>query len=499
MNIYISYSSNNVEQARKLAAQLQQESFIVLYDKEFLEGGQVFNVRIEQMLRGSDIAILLLTQSARDSRWVNEEFMFAINHNTPVIPVKLEKNVKLPFGLQTVQYVDMSDDNSWTLNYPELVATLRNYQNQSDHIDTIAHPTEMAYAGDTGTDPFVTGSALRGELFVGRTDVVRAIVQRLTGPVLQSFSIVANRRMGKTSLFKQLVSHHSHYFSSDRQWVFIDIDMMSAKAHTPKAFMHTLRRQLEKKLPVDYLSLLWNQNDSGELLYMVETLENLYAENVATVLLLDEWEEAHARPEMNQMVDTLRSLGSASNVALVTATSHELISLYYVAQEFMENAGYNPADTSAFANIFRSKIMGAMPDNEWQQLVQQAFERRQREVRARDLTLIGELAGGHPYLTQLAGSIVWKSIDDDSSENQIRQRFFKEARPVFMELWHKITIENQKEVLKHVLDIEKAHHLNTDTIDRIIEQLTARGVLKIDGSIFSTAYANFINDLVRNG
>jgi len=223
----------------------------------------------------------------------------------------------------------------------------------------------------------------------------------------------------------------------------------------------------------------------------------LFEEDVATVLLLDEWENAHARPGLNQMVDTLRALGSASNIALVTATAHELISLYYITQEFMKNAGYNPADTSAFSNIFRSKVMGGMSDNEWVQLLRQSFERGRREIRERDITLISELAGKHPYFTQLAGSIIWRSIDDGSSESQIRQRFFKEAKPIFMELWHKITVEHQKEVLKHVLEIEVAHHLSTNTIDQGIEHLTTRGVLKKDGSIFSTAYADFIYDLER--
>ncbi len=451
------------------------------------------------MLRGSDVVLVLLTKSARESHWVNEEIMYALNRNTPVIPLKFEDNVEPHFGLRTVKCVDMYNDRCRSSNFPRLVETLHDFKNQNGCINRISFSNIPTHADGSGTDPFVTGSAVQGDLFVGRTDVVEAVVQRLTGPVLQSFSIVANRRMGKSSLFKQLSNYFSNYYSDNRRWVFIDIDMMSAKAHTPKAFMHALRRQFVKKLPTDCQSLIWNQDDDGELMYMVETIEDLCDEHVATVLLLDEWEEAHARPELNQMVDTLRALGGASNVALVTATSHELSSLYYVTQEFMKNAGYNPADTSTFSNIFRSKVMGTMPDDEWKQLVKQTFKRSQREIRARDLTLIGELAGGHPYFTQLAGSIVWNSIDDGSSEKQIRRKFIREAWPLFTELWHKITIGEQKSVLKHVLDIEVAHHLNTNTLNRIIEQLTTRGVLKTDGSIFSSVYADYIYDLVRNG
>jgi hypothetical protein len=51
MKIFISYSSQDVEKAQRIAAQLRQENFLVLRDQEFIEGGQPFNLRIQQVLR----------------------------------------------------------------------------------------------------------------------------------------------------------------------------------------------------------------------------------------------------------------------------------------------------------------------------------------------------------------------------------------------------------------------------------------------------------------
>jgi len=86
-------------------------------------------------------------------------------------------------------------------------------------------------------------------------------------------------------------------------------------------------------------------------------------------LLLDEWEEVQARIELNEFVNSLRSLGSASQLAMVTSTAHELVDLYVTAKGLMNRAGKDPSGTSPFYNIFKAPIfLGAMPDAEWQSL-----------------------------------------------------------------------------------------------------------------------------------
>src|SRR6266498_500155 len=125
MKSFVSYSSQDIETARLLAEQLRKEDFIIMRDQDFLEGGQIFNTRLEQVLRSSDVVLLLLTKASRDSRWVNEEIVYALELGKRVIPLKLEANIELPFGLKTVQYIDMSDRNKSLQGYQNLVNLLR--------------------------------------------------------------------------------------------------------------------------------------------------------------------------------------------------------------------------------------------------------------------------------------------------------------------------------------------------------------------------------------
>ena len=109
MQVFISYSSNDVQIARKLVAQLRREDFIVMRDQEFLEGGQPFNAYLEQVLRASDALLLLTTAKSTSSEWVIEELNEARKQGKRIIPIILEAGVEPPFGYCALQRIDMSD------------------------------------------------------------------------------------------------------------------------------------------------------------------------------------------------------------------------------------------------------------------------------------------------------------------------------------------------------------------------------------------------------
>ena len=170
MKCFISYSSHDVETARLLAQQLRKEDFIVMRDQDFLDGGQIFNVRLEQILRSSDVVLMLLTQSALESRWVNEEIMYALELEKRIIPLKLEVNVESPFGLKTVQRIDMSDRHNWVLGYQSLVELLGRLDREARPTQPMPpSPTSDAPAEITsGINPFIYGNRVPANLFAGR-------------------------------------------------------------------------------------------------------------------------------------------------------------------------------------------------------------------------------------------------------------------------------------------------------------------------------------------
>jgi len=89
MKIFVSYSSSDVVLVSQVAAKLKQESFVVMRDQEFLQGGQVFNVQLEQILRASDVVLVMLSEASTKSHWVNEEINLALDAKKHIIPIKI--------------------------------------------------------------------------------------------------------------------------------------------------------------------------------------------------------------------------------------------------------------------------------------------------------------------------------------------------------------------------------------------------------------------------
>jgi len=129
-------------------------------------------------------------------------------------------------------------------------------------------------------------------------------------------------------------------------------------------------------------------------------------------------------------------------------------------------------------------------------LVQTAFERSKRDIRPRELKLIGKLSGGLPYFVQLAGYQVWKGIDEGWDDTEITGYFVTEAEVIFRELWQRETVPHQHAFLYDLLGVRVAN-LSQNERDTTENKLKDRGILRPDGTIFSDVYADFIRRLSR--
>jgi len=481
MKVFISYSSKDVDQARRLSDQLKQDSVTVLRDQDIIAGGQAFDAVLEQALRQCDAVIYLVSADSRNSIWVKDEIVFAKTLRKTIIPLMLDTDLEQDLLTASLHHIDMYTDALWQSNYSHLTKALNSVAPIS-----VPPPEDDIYGEraeappPTTMNPFIYGSRIQPEYFVGRTTAIQDIVGRLGGSQLQCISIVANRRMGKSSLLYYVFKEHARLLPQQYRWVPIYIDMMGA-ARTSKAVMFMLRVGLERGLPPDLKSCIWSKEDDGEMLYMAQTIADLDSAGVRLVLLLDEWESALAHPELTDWVETLRSAGQLSQVGIITSTAYELSKLHTVG-----------GATSPFFNIFSTTYLGAMTPGEWMSLVTSAFARSGRPINPHDIDLIGELAGGQPYLTQLAGHLVWKASDERWNAADIRANFRREARPIFADLWNRQTVNNQKDTLFRLLGMNKGAPISDAAFADTIEQLQLRGVVTKSGDIFCAPFADFV-------
>ncbi|WP_233237987.1 TIR domain-containing protein [Bordetella sp. LUAb4] len=115
--IFLSYGSPDLAQARTLYNRLKARGLNVWFDKEELLPGQRWDFEIKRALRQSDIVLFLVSSSSIERRgYVQREMKLAINHleeklpgDIYAIPILLDKGVKLEGPLSDIQYISANE------------------------------------------------------------------------------------------------------------------------------------------------------------------------------------------------------------------------------------------------------------------------------------------------------------------------------------------------------------------------------------------------------
>ena len=81
--IFISHSNKDLEMVKKLVAYMEGEGLIPIYDKQFLEGGQDYLLRIQKCLK-CYAGVVAVTKNALDSNWVSYECGYLRSLGMPV-------------------------------------------------------------------------------------------------------------------------------------------------------------------------------------------------------------------------------------------------------------------------------------------------------------------------------------------------------------------------------------------------------------------------------
>jgi hypothetical protein len=382
--------------------------------------------------------------------------------------------------IYSIQHIKMYGD--WEGGIASLAQCLRQLTPAEPHVMPMTQPTPLPDTPATisekpasdAIDPFIYGTAVPSEMFVGRKetlDVIKSHVGHYS--TLQSLSVVANRRIGKTSLLKYVAQNCQTLLSPEYDYAAVYIDAMDPRAHTCEGFMRILRRNTKRQLERE----LWCEKDDGRLAILNESLEELAdCDGVRLILLLDEWESVMAYQEMDALLWALRSLGSRGKIGMITATAHSLTELKELGKI-----------TSPFPNIFKVTYLGNMPSSEWRELIQKGFAHSGVAPKESELALVGKLAGGHPYLTQLAGSLVWRARRKEWDKARIRTAFNQEARMIFSGIWQRLSPE-QVRVIKAALGLVEADQMT----DNVLMDLKSRGVLTEDEGPFCKPFADFV-------
>jgi len=253
--------------------------------------------------------------------------------------------------------------------------------------------------------PFIVGPAIQDPAqFYGRQAELQQLSTRVGGVSAQSISIVGQHRMGKSSLLWQVVNRANLPFTSPyrlfhttHHYIVFYLDLNSQIGKSNTNLMEKLRHDLQQaNLPT------WDKSDNGDLSalsYAFDDIERDHS-NIRLVLCLDEFEAINDHPaEFDGLLEALRAEAQLGRVALVTASR---TSLRELCQQ-----GRN--DISKFYTIFTQCELGYFTLPEWHELVLTQLP----QARPEDLAFIERCAHGHPYLTQLAATLLWQNPTSD--------------------------------------------------------------------------------------
>lgn len=474
--IFISYSSKDLDKARLLTTSLENDKFTVWRDEDRLKAGAAFTVQLERAILRSDVIILLVSQAAKDSQWVRNETLFAIDANKEIIPVMLEDGVTLPFEVYSKQYIKMFGE--WKASYAKLKESILEIKGAVTSSPATTPTTFIPKVQSAparalpDVNPFLYGSAVPDQLFVGRKSVLTDVRNRIGSINLQSLSIVANRRMGKTSLLNYIRKQYPSFLGNQHHWIFVYVDMMDARAHTTHDLMQLFRRGISRQIQREP----WPEQDDGRLPVLSNAFEELAESGYRLVLCLDEWEKVMAYQELDKFIEALRSAGQLSWISMITSTARTLLDLY-------QGGGLS----SEFYNIFKTVYLGLMPEGEWITLLKDGFARSGGQPDQSDIDFAKELAGGHPYLTQLVGSLIWDGRRENWSKKEIGERYSSQAEIVFSLIWQRQN-EEQNDGIRTILGLRSGSSLSENTL----RELKQRGVLNENGDVFCKPFADYI-------
>jgi AAA+ ATPase superfamily predicted ATPase len=285
-------------------------------------------------------------------------------------------------------------------------------------------------------NPFTFGNPVREPgRFWGRKEEVRQVVNRLLSSAHESTSIVGERRIGKTSLLKYIA--HPQVAPAlgldPGRYCLIYIDFQGLTDITPQRFWQRVLAKMKRSLcsttlhpEIDRLL----EMESFDLFDLEDLCEAIAAENLTTVLLLDEFEYVTQNPNFGaDFFGGLRALAIHHNLPLVTATRRELVDLCHSEE----------LKGSPFFNIFANVVLRPFPRQEVLAMVAAYLDEIELPFTPQDQEQIYRLAGGYPFFVQIAGYYLVEAqssgLSGEQALRKMAEQYQQQADPHYSYMW----------------------------------------------------------------
>ena len=283
------------------------------------------------------------------------------------------------------------------------------------------------------SSPFVAGSKItEPRLFVGRKKELQAITSRMTAVQPVSVNVVGRRRIGKSSLLYHFSQTYEQWVPEPTRYVVIYLSLQDSRCQREDGLYQAVARELWHNLTVQRNPALIEplRVKPFNRLAFCAAMGQYKRQGVLPVFCLDEFGPLFRHPEEfdHGFFDNLRSLMESSVLMLVVA-SHRKLEFYQRRHKL----------TSAFFKLWQVLMLSELTEQEAQVLVclpASTIAGATAALSMQEQRIVRQWGGRHPYLLQLAASLVYEGRQLGRDVGWAKAEFEKEARRVPKPIWN---------------------------------------------------------------
>ncbi|MFP1821058.1 toll/interleukin-1 receptor domain-containing protein [Lonsdalea quercina] len=129
MKIFLSYAHNDERIAQRIRNYLTHQDMDMIFVMSEMTTGSNLQSSINDAIANSDAVLFIISKNTEKSEWVSQEISLAIYNKTngkdiKLIPLRVDKNVEIPFFLKNYIYLDLSDDSDFESAMSKLIMGL---------------------------------------------------------------------------------------------------------------------------------------------------------------------------------------------------------------------------------------------------------------------------------------------------------------------------------------------------------------------------------------
>jgi hypothetical protein len=362
-----------------------------------------------------------------------------------------------------------------------------------------------------GYSPFFYGNPVSPDQFIGR----KAEVSRIAGRIVsgQSSAITGTFRSGKTSILDYLAMPEEPLYGTDTLiFSYLDANTLSIECEQSQFWSHVLE-PLQKRIaeiPDSSLSKAYQACQENHFANLDELIAQIGHKNWQLVLMIDEFDVLLDRPHLNntEFFGGLRQLASRSKGALVLVmTTNTSLTEFHKKNKPFTKSG------APYFNFLDEIVLESLSDSEIEKLLSQD----DTHFTNGDRQFIKTIAGGYPFLLQVAASSLWESYkngnvnDPIKRQQQAKQDFYDRTKATLNNIWQLwlpitrkafiavalIRLETLRASLK-IQHIDIKGFINDEPrFKQALEELEKQGFVKDDNGAWQvrpTIFLDFIAD-----